>query len=146
MRQGLRTTRIWRVWVAAAAINGFLGVAGGAVAAHAPEGRFSPQALAWLETAAGIGAVHAAALLGVAALHGAGLGRPRLVASAGWAFVVGTALFCGGLYAMALGAGGLPRPFVPIGGACLLAGWAMLLAYALLAGSESKGCGGAGDG
>jgi uncharacterized membrane protein YgdD (TMEM256/DUF423 family) len=48
------------------------------------------------------------------------------VRSAGWLFVVGTLLFSGSLYALALtGARGLGA-VTPLGGVAFLAGWACL--------------------
>ena len=75
---------------------------------------------------------HALALLGVA------LAWPHLPDHAwlrvsGWLFVAGLALFCGSLYALALGA---PRQLgivTPFGGAALILGWLAFAAAALRA-------------
>jgi uncharacterized membrane protein YgdD (TMEM256/DUF423 family) len=50
--------------------------------------------------------------------------------AAGWLFIVGTALFSGSLYALALtGLTGLGA-LTPLGGLCFLAGWICLAAAA----------------
>jgi uncharacterized membrane protein YgdD (TMEM256/DUF423 family) len=51
---------------------------------------------------------------------------------AGAAFAVGLVLFCGAVYALALGGMRLPL-LAPIGGSLLMLGWALLAASALRA-------------
>ncbi len=75
-------------------------------------------------------------------LHALGLGLVALLAArmpgarvAGYGFGLGTVLFSGSLYAMALGA---PRWFgavTPLGGAAFLVGWAALASCALRSGA-----------
>ncbi|HET9451018.1 MAG TPA: DUF423 domain-containing protein, partial [Aggregicoccus sp.] len=56
---------------------------------------------------------------------------PGLLAGAGWAFLVGTLLFSGSLYALALtGVRGLGA-ITPLGGLGFLTGWALLALAAL---------------
>ena len=70
---------------------------------------------------------HALALLAVALLQRPG---ERLAPLAGLLFVLGTALFCGGLYAKALF--GVPAgPLVPLGGTSFILGWLCLAASAV---------------
>jgi len=123
-------------WIAAAAANGFLALAMGALAAHGLQGRIAPEALGWVETAARIQAVHALALLGVAILmdrSGAGV---RSLAVAAWAFFLGMAIFCGALYALALTGWRALGGIVPLGGVGILLGWGALFVYGL--GSRTK--------
>lgn len=111
---------------ATAALLGFLAVALGAFGAHGLEGRLAPEAIGWWETATLYALVHAVAALAVSLS-----GRGGLTAWSGWAFIAGTVIFAGTLYAMALGA---PRWFgaiTPIGGIGLLAGWALVALGAL---------------
>jgi len=106
---------------AAAALLGFLAVALGAFGAHGLEGRLSPEATGWWETATLYAMVHAVAALAVSLS-----GRGGLTAWGGWAFILGAVIFAGTLYAMALGA---PRWFgaiTPIGGVLMLAGWGLV--------------------
>jgi uncharacterized membrane protein YgdD (TMEM256/DUF423 family) len=51
-------------------------------------------------------------------------------------FLVGSALFCGSLYALAAGAPRIVGAITPLGGLAFLGGWAVL---AWAAGSERKG-------
>ena len=112
-----------RVWLAAAAVGGFLAVAAGAFAAHLTS---DDRTAELLRTGALYGMVHAAALVGVAALAAA---RDRSVAAllvAGWSFVAGTALFSLSLFALALIGARWLGLVTPFGGLGLLAGWAAL--------------------
>ncbi len=113
-------------WIALGAGLGALTVVFGAFGAHALKERLSPEQLAWWETAVQYQAYHSFALILF------GLFRERRAGGgfAGGCFLVGTAIFSGTLYAMALGA---PRWFgaiTPIGGTALIVGW---LAFALAA-------------
>ena len=54
----------------------------------------------------------------------------RLAHWAGAAFVVGLVLFCGAVYALALGGLRLPM-LAPVGGSLLMLGWLLLAASAL---------------
>ncbi|HXC12521.1 MAG TPA: DUF423 domain-containing protein [Stellaceae bacterium] len=117
-----------RAWLVAAAIDGFLSVAAGAVAAHLANGE--PRA-ELLRTGALYGMVHAVALLAVAAIAARSMGPRLLLAIAGWGFVAGIFLFSFSLFALALsGMTGFAR-VTPFGGAALLVGWAALGLYAL---------------
>ena len=101
-----------------AGLTGFLAVALGAFGAHGLEGMLTPEALDWWHTATLYALPHSVAALAISLHAGKGLIR-----KAGWAFVIGTILFAGSLYAMALGA---PRWFgaiTPLGGVSFLAGW-----------------------
>ncbi len=119
-----------RTFFALGAAFGFLGVALGAMGAHALSTRLAPDRLAIYEVGVRYQVYHALALLAVAwacERFGAPAG------AAGWAFVAGILIFSGSLYALAFGA---PRWFgaiTPIGGLCFLAGWLLLVVAALRA-------------
>lgn len=106
----------------AAGLTGFLSVALGAFGAHGLEGRLSPEALDWWATATLYGLTHSAAALAaaIAARQGKGFTAP------GWAFVVGTMIFAGTLYAMGLGAPRWLGAVTPVGGVSLLIGWGLV--------------------
>jgi len=108
----------------AGAVSGFLAVAAGAFGAHALRARLAPDMLAVFETAARYQMTHALALLFVGWVARR---RPKsALRLAGWLFVVGTVLFCGSLYGLALsGARGLGA-VTPLGGLAFLAGWIAL--------------------
>lgn len=116
-----------RGWLAIAAASGFLAVALGAFGAHGL--RLEGQAAQWFETASRYHLVHAPALLGVALLAERADGA--MVRLAGGGFVVGTLVFSGLLYAMALGAPSWLGAVVPLGGLAFLVGWAALGVLAL---------------
>jgi uncharacterized membrane protein YgdD (TMEM256/DUF423 family) len=114
-----------RILVALAALAGVLGVALSAAAAHAAGGTN-------LETAARFLLIHAAALLGIAALIGLGVLSPGLGRAAAWALVVGLVLFCGDLSARAFWSTPLFPRAAPTGGIVLMIGWALVALAALL--------------
>lgn len=96
----------------------------GAFGAHALKARLGGEALSVWQTAVQYHFWHALALLALPRLAGA------WARAAGWLFVAGVLVFCGTLYALALGA---PRAFgliTPIGGAALILGW---IAFAVAA-------------
>src|ERR1041384_559964 len=112
-----------RLFLALGAFFALAGVAMGAFGAHALSGRLTPDRLAIYETAARYQMYHAFGMMAV----GLATARWGSIASAsGWSFVIGTLIFCGSLYALALGA---PRWFgaiTPIGGLAFMIGWGLL--------------------
>ena len=104
-------------------ISAFLAVGLGAFGAHGLEGRLEPSDLGTFEVAVRYQMYHTLALLFL------GLVLERwpggLGIWAGWAFVAGTLIFSGSLYALVLtGVRGLGA-VTPIGGLALLAGWVL---------------------
>lgn len=121
-----------RAWLVAAAIGGFLSVAAGAVAAHLANS--DARAAELLRTGALYGMVHAAALLGVAALAERRI-RPSLtLAITGWSFAAGIFLFSFNLFALALTRLSWFAAVTPFGGTALLIGWAALGLHAAIRG------------
>jgi uncharacterized membrane protein YgdD (TMEM256/DUF423 family) len=53
--------------------------------------------------------------------------------TSGWLFVVGTIVFSGSLYLMAVTGKTWLGAITPLGGVCYLVGWAMLAAHAMKA-------------
>jgi len=110
-----------KTWIALGALAGLTAVAMAALTAHGLGG-LDPAALQMVRNALQMHGWHALALLAC------GLWAPRggiLANWAGAAFAVGTALFCGTVYALALG--GMRLPMVaPIGGTLLMLGWLLL--------------------
>jgi len=113
-----------RRFVALGAWSALVAVAAGAFGAHALRSRLGPDLLAVFETGARYQMYHALALLAVAWVADRWPGR--LVRAAGWLFVVGTVLFSGSLYALALTGVRTFGAITPLGGAAFLAGWACL--------------------
>jgi uncharacterized membrane protein YgdD (TMEM256/DUF423 family) len=101
-----------------------IAVALGAFGAHALKTHLSPEMLAVYETGVRYQMFHALALLAVAWACTRWPGS--VVKASGWLFVVGTVLFSGSLYALALtGVRGLGA-VTPIGGVAWLIGWGCL--------------------
>lgn len=115
-----------KLFLMVGAVSGFLSVAAGAFGAHGLKDRLTADGLAVFETAARYHMYHALALVLVGVLASV---RPSpTFAAAGWAWIIGTVVFSGSLYALALtGVRGLGA-ITPIGGLAFLVGWA-LLAY-----------------
>ena len=90
------------VWMFLGAMSGGVAVAMSAVAAHALPSRLPPKGLA------------------------------AVANGAGFAFAIGSVLFCGSIYAGEM-AGLRIGPTAPLGGVLLMVGWVMLAVSALLA-------------
>jgi uncharacterized membrane protein YgdD (TMEM256/DUF423 family) len=123
-----------RLFLALCAGNGFLAVALGAFGAHGLRARLSPladgaQRLGWWETAAHYHLMHALALGLVSVL--AARGASTALSVAGFAFMLGIALFSGSLYAMTLSGVRVLGAITPLGGLGFLVGWAAVLVAAL---------------
>jgi len=118
-----------RRFLLAGAVLGFLGVAIGAFGAHGLRGRLSPEMLAVFEIGVRYQMYHVFALLATA-LTIDRLGPARLLTIAGWAFITGTLIFSGSLYALALTGTTTFGAITPIGGLGFLIGWACLAFYA----------------
>jgi uncharacterized membrane protein YgdD (TMEM256/DUF423 family) len=111
-----------RTFLLIGAIEGFLGVALGAFGAHGLRNRISAEMLAVFETGVRYQMYHAFAVLIVAAAMGR-IGDARLLVFSGWAFVAGTILFSGSLYALALSGITMLGAVTPLGGLMFLTGW-----------------------
>ncbi|RZA00593.1 MAG: DUF423 domain-containing protein [Moraxellaceae bacterium] len=118
-----------RFLLSSAALSGFLAVCLGAFAAHGLKSQISIDALAIWQTGVQYQMYHALTLLAVGLLYQQQTVKALKIA--GLAFIIGTLLFSGSLYALALGA---PRPLgmiTPLGGTGFLVGWIALFYYAL---------------
>jgi uncharacterized membrane protein YgdD (TMEM256/DUF423 family) len=113
-----------RLFFSIGALSAIVAVAAGAFGAHALRTRLSPEYLAVFETAARYQMYHALALLAVAWAVNRWPGL--LPIWAGWLFLVGTVLFSGSLYALALTGARWWGAVTPLGGVAFLAGWVCL--------------------
>ena len=119
---------LFRLWIAAGAAAGLLGVAMAAFTSHAS---VDPAARAMLHSAVEMQFWHALALIavGVWARFGDGrigdgrVGGGILAHWAGGALLLGMLGFCGGIYSLALL--GIRLPMVAPAGGTLLIGWAL---------------------
>jgi uncharacterized membrane protein YgdD (TMEM256/DUF423 family) len=121
-----------RTFLALGAISAAISVAAGAFGAHALRARLGPDLLAIFETGARYEMYHA---IGLALAAWAAARFPGGAAAwAGWLFVVGTVLFSGSLYALALTGVRALGAVTPFGGVAFIAGWIALAVAALRGG------------
>jgi uncharacterized membrane protein YgdD (TMEM256/DUF423 family) len=114
-----------RTFLVLGAILAAAAVAAGAFGAHALAERLTPDRLATWETAARYHMYHALGLV----LVGTAMTRTAPSAgwvAAGWLFTAGIAVFCGTVYALALGGPRWLGAITPIGGVAFIAGWISL--------------------
>ena len=129
-----------RTFLILGAVFGLLGVSFGAFGSHALRSKLTPERVVTFETGVRYQMWHALALFALVlvgrlevvtftgsfrtAYYGSMSG---VAVAAGWLFVAGIVLFSGSLYVLSLTA---RRPWgavTPVGGLCLVLGWAMLL-------------------
>jgi uncharacterized membrane protein YgdD (TMEM256/DUF423 family) len=118
-----------RVFFGLGAVSAMLAIGAGAFGAHALRARISPEHLAIFETGARYQIYHALALLAVAWAVSRWPGS--LPVFAGWLFVLGSILFSGSLYILALTGVRWWGAVTPIGGLAFLGGWVCLVLTAV---------------
>lgn len=112
-------------YLALAGLSGFLAVALGAFGAHGLKDKLSPEMMAVYQTAVQYHFYHALLLLGLAVLLLRNPHSGLLLAAAGFT-LLGTLLFSGSLYILALSGIRWLGAITPLGGICFLVGWALL--------------------
>ena len=117
-----------RVVMTIAALLGAAAVLLGAFGAHALRDTLDDRALAIWHTAVEYQFWHVLAAIAIALLARDGASTCLRIAAA--AFIAGIALFCGSLYALALGAPRLVGVITPFGGIAFVAGWIALAVHA----------------
>lgn len=117
--------------LAASAILAGLGVALGALAAHALKSRLEPSALVTFETGVRYHTLHAVAAVLMAVLAHAAPAHAQAARRSGWLFLLGIVLFSGSLYGLAFTGLHFFGPITPFGGVAFIAGW-LLLGIAVL--------------
>lgn len=124
-----------RNWIALGALWTAVGVALGAFGAHALRDTLaaSEHTATW-ETASRYHLLHGVALCvtGLVAREG----RATSCATAGVLFAVGSLLFSGSLYWLALDGPKWLGPVTPLGGSALIAGWVLLALASLRSGDR----------
>jgi uncharacterized membrane protein YgdD (TMEM256/DUF423 family) len=118
-----------RTFLALGAVSAAISVAAGAFGAHALKARLSPELLAVFETGARYELYHALGI--IAAAWAAARFGGAAPAWAGWLFALGTLLFSGSLYALALTGVRALGAVTPFGGVAFIAGWIALALSAL---------------
>jgi uncharacterized membrane protein YgdD (TMEM256/DUF423 family) len=114
-----------RIFIVIAAVSGFLSVLVGAFAAHGLKKFLTPEMIEVVKTGVQYQMYHALALLIIAMIL---IHKPATTGlkASGWAFILGSLMFSGSLYALALGAPHWLGPITPLGGLCFLVGWILL--------------------
>ncbi|UEM01591.1 DUF423 domain-containing protein [Skermanella rosea] len=117
--------RITGFWLVLAALSGGIAVATGAYASH---GLSDARSVELFRIAGQYQMWHALALGGVATLarFGAAGRAGWLLGVAGWCFLLGTLLFCGALYLLAVQGPSPLGAVAPVGGMAFMAGWLAL--------------------
>lgn len=118
-----------RFFLMIAAVSGFFAVVIGAFAAHGLKQILAPELIEVVKTGVQYQMYHALALL-LVALWLSHKPDVRGLKAGGLAFILGSLLFSGSLYALALGAPRWLGPVTPLGGLCFLMGWVLLLVAA----------------
>lgn len=117
------------------AISGFVLVALGAFGAHILSGFLGEQEMRWLHTGLQYQMLHTLAILGLVAVT-----QRRKSIWFYWSSVLlalGTVMFSGSLYGLALSPFNFWVFVTPIGGVCFLVGWLLMLVGALRMGKST---------
>ena len=111
--------------LAIAGLSGFTAVALGAFGAHGLKDRLAPDLMVVYQTAVQYHFYHALALLAVGIIA---LSQPHstLLKSSGWLFLLGTVIFSGSLYVLAISGTKWLGAVTPLGGLAFIGGWACL--------------------
>ena len=123
------------LFIAIAAINGFMAVALGAFAAHGLKARLAPDMLAIFQTGVQYQMYHALAMFGVGFLC-MQISDSALLRASAWSFLAGIIIFSGSLYILSLSGIRWLGAITPIGGVGFILGW-LLLASAMLFGRSA---------
>jgi uncharacterized membrane protein YgdD (TMEM256/DUF423 family) len=117
-------------WIAIGCFSAALAVMLGAYGSHGLQGKVSQGDYEVWKTAVLYESIHAVALVLF------GLYRERRAAGEGpgWAFLLGTVLFCAPLYGHPFDAPGWTLHLAPVGGLALMLGWILFAVSALRSG------------
>ncbi len=113
-----------RAFFVLGALSAGMAVVLGAFGAHALRGRLAADMLAVFEVGVRYQMYHALALLAVAWAYARWPGTAMIVA--GWLFVLGTVIFSGTLYLLALTGQKWLGAITPLGGVAFILGWIVL--------------------
>lgn len=111
----------------------FVSVLLGAFGAHALKAILSPEKLQSFETGVRYQLIHALALIALSIYSQQNKANLTTLSGIGWTarfFIVGSFLFCGSIYGLAILSVTYPNgmillgPITPIGGLCFMLGWA----------------------
>jgi uncharacterized membrane protein YgdD (TMEM256/DUF423 family) len=114
---------MWSLFLCIGSVGAGLAVALGAFGAHVLEARISADLMDTFQTGVRYHMLHAVALM-IVALAADRPAAARLFKIAGYLFIIGTVIFSGSLYVLALTGVRTLGAVTPVGGVCFLAGWA----------------------
>jgi uncharacterized membrane protein YgdD (TMEM256/DUF423 family) len=120
---------VMKILLSLAACSAMISVVLGAFAAHGLKSRLSENLLATFQTGVQYQMYHSLALILLVVLYRQ-MPQSLLIYSAAFMFT-GIILFSGSLYMLALTQIKWFGPITPIGGACFIVGWALIIAAAL---------------
>ena len=112
-----------KIFLLAGAFLAFTGVAAGAFGAHALKQKLSTDLLNAFEVGVRYQMYHALALIALGILYSNVNYQNSMISASGWSFIVGTIIFSGSLYILALSGVRIWGAITPIGGVFLLVGW-----------------------
>ncbi|MGB3513524.1 MAG: DUF423 domain-containing protein [Microcoleaceae cyanobacterium] len=115
-----------KIFLVIASILGGLSVVAASFASHALKERLSQHFLDIFQTGARLQMYHSLALLMVALLLTVGESPQPVMVVAGYAFIIGIAIFSGSLYALSLTGIKWLGAITPIGGVAFIIGWSCL--------------------
>jgi len=114
----------WTTWITIGSLSAALSVILGAFGAHAMKSNFPADQLNIFETGVKYQMYHAIALFVVAFV--ASRIDSTSIKVAGYAFLIGTVLFSGSLYALVFSGNKALGMITPLGGVALIVGWISL--------------------
>ena len=120
-------------WIVVGSVSAFLSVALGAFGAHGLKEILDEKALNVFHTAAQYQMYHALALFGLGVLISSlrssqpAIANSNYLSFTGWAFTLGTILFSGSLYALAITGIKILGAITPLGGLLFMAGWISMI-------------------
>ncbi len=112
-----------KIFLLAGAFLAFTGVAAGAFGAHALKQKLQLDMLNAFEIGVRYQMYHALALIALGILYSNSNYSNSVMSASGWSFIVGTFIFSGSLYMLAMSGVRLWGAVTPIGGVFLLIGW-----------------------
>lgn len=119
-----------KIFIILGAVNAFLSVALGAFGAHGLEGKLEPKYMDIWEKAVKYQMFHATGLLIVGILLGK-FPASSLLNWSGWLMFIGTVLFAGSLYVLAVTRISVLGAITPLGGVSFLVAWALIVVAAV---------------
>jgi len=125
------------LFIALAAINGFIAVGLGAFAAHGLKSRLPEDLLAIFQTGVQYQMIHGLGLILIAILGALDVSRRLLMAAAG-VLVAGVVMFSGSLYLLALTELRWVGPVTPVGGLFFMLGWVLVVIAGLRQGNGQE--------